>query len=110
MKESLNFRQIQRDLYLLHTRKVKVGNINHSVGTISKMKKHLASAVQDLIKSKLKTPLKCTGKLRPLQETVDKMTLFHTTSQMQVCIAPLLNEHELFTSLYIKSYPVERFI
>ena len=71
------------------------------------MKKHLASALEDLIKSKLKTPLKCTGKLRPLQETVDKMTHFHTTSQMEVCIAPLLNEYELFSQLYIKSYPVE---
>ena len=47
------------------------------------MKKHLASAVQDFVKAKLKTPLKCTGKLRTLQETVDKMTHFHT-SQMFV--------------------------
>ena len=39
LKECHSFRHIQRDIALLHTRKVKVGNINHSKGTIDKMKK-----------------------------------------------------------------------
>ena len=61
-----SFRQILRDVCLLHTRKVKVGNINHSVGTISKMKKHLASAVQDFVKEKLKTPQGNSGPCKRL--------------------------------------------
>ena len=106
MKEGFSLRQIQRELSLLFTRNVKVGNINHSNGTLSKIKKVISGQVKELVKIKLATTLKCTGRLRPVQETVDKMTHNHITSQMQVCIAPLMNNYELFTPIYTDCSPV----
>lgn len=93
--------------HFLHTRQVKVGNINHSKGTIAKMKTTISDQVRSAVKLKLATKLNCTGRQRPVQETVNKITHNHITSQMQVCIAPLVNDYELFTPIFIDCSPVK---
>ena len=62
--------------------------------------KFLPKTVVLLLKVKKKTHTKMYW---ATQETVDKMTHFHTTTtcQMQVCIAPLVNHYELLPPKYI---------
>ena len=99
MKEGYSFRQMIKDITRFHIKKVAVGTLNHSNGTLAKFKDALVYQVKLMVKNKLATPLNCTGRLRPVLECIDKMTHNQTTGQMQVAIVPLVNDHELFTAL-----------
>ena len=55
----------------------------------------------------LKINLPATSKLRPVSEMFDKMTHHNRTGQMQLIIAPLMNEHELLTPVYLDNYLID---
>ena len=102
-----SFTQMTRDLTNLHFNGVEVGNLNHSKGTIAKIKECLASNLRSDIRQVLATPLNCTGKLRPVSELFDKMTHFQITAQMHLIIVPCVNDFELLTAIFIDNYVVD---
>ena len=106
IQQGFSFVQIIRELSVLHFHGVNVGNINHSKGTIAKIKDCIGQVLRNKVATKLSEPLKCTGKPRPISELFDKMTHIHLTGQMQMAIAPLLNDKELLTPVYLDNYIV----
>ena len=104
LKMGFSYTKIIRELTVLHFNGVGVGNINHSKGTIAKIKDVLGKTLRDHVKKSLSAVLPCTKKPRPVSEMFDKMTHFHRTGQMQLVIAPLMNDHELFTAVYLDNY------
>ena len=103
----MSVRQIQLKICCFHLSKADVGTMNHSEGTKFKMKQVISHELKIMIVEKLREPLVSTGKLRPVLETVDKMTHTHTTAQMQVAIIPLSNKYELLTPIFIGNYLVK---
>jgi hypothetical protein len=77
LKVALSFSQIIGLIAILQHFDVPVGNINHSKGTLEKIKKCIAKCLRVDVATVLRTPLECTGALRPISEVVDKMTLTH---------------------------------
>ena len=82
IKEGFSTRIIQENICHLHIKNVEVGTINHSEGTILKIRDALAKSIKDALKAELQRPLECNGKPRPILETIDKMTHNHNTGQM----------------------------
>ena len=79
MKEGFSMRIIQENICQLHIKNIEVGTINHSEGTILKIIDAIAKSVKDALKAEVQRPLDCTGKPRPILETIDKMTHNHHT-------------------------------
>ena len=104
LKMGFNFREMIRELTVLHHYGVGVGNINHSEGTIRKIKDVLGKTLREEVRKKLSEVVPCTNQTRPVSEMFDKMTHFHRTGQMQLIIAPLMNDHELLTAVYLDNY------
>ena len=107
MKEGFSLRLIQENICNLHLKGIEVGNINHSTGTIRKIKSSLFLSLKESLKTVMASPLACTKRVRPVCETIDKMTHNHSTGQMQMAIVPLLNNYELLTPVYIETYTVK---
>ena len=92
---------------MLHYHGVQVGNLNHSKGTIKKIKDVIAKVLRSKVKAVLAAPLPSTGLPRPVSELFDKMTYVHKTGQMQMIVAPILNDRELFSAIYLENYLVD---
>ena len=64
----------------------------------------LGKTLREEVRKRLSENIPCTNQQRPVSEMFDKMTHFHRTGQMQLVIAPLMNEHELLTAVYLDNY------
>ena len=107
MKRGSSYSHIVGDLANLHFFKVDIGNINHSKGTIKKIKDSIARSLRKYMRKDLKDELDCTKKARPISELFDKMTHNRRTGQMQLAIAPLLNNYELLSVAYVDNYLID---
>ena len=107
LKMGYSFKEIIREISVLHYNKVLVGDLNHSKGTIARIKDVIARVLRQKLRSKLNSVLPCTGKLRPVMELFDKMTHFHRTGQMQLAIVPMMNDTELLTAVYLDNYLID---
>ena len=104
MKQGYSFSNINCELCLLARNGVEVGNINHSEGTLDKIKTVIARVLRSKVRGKLSQPLTCTKQLGPVSELFDKMTHLHRTGQMQLIIAQLMNEKELLMPIYLDNH------
>ena len=95
-KHVFSYQRIIRELTVLHHHGVNVGNLNHSVGTIIKIKNTIGIVLWKNVSKVLNQPLPSTTRV---SELLDKMTHIHQTGQMQMVIAPLVNDKELLTAI-----------
>ena len=107
LKMGFSFKEIIRELSVLHHNGVGVGNINHSKGTIAQIKETIGKTLRQNVRKKLSEKLPATTSLRPVSEMFDKMTHHNRTGQMQLVVAPLMNEHELLTPVYLDNYLID---
>ena len=107
LKMGYSFREIIRELCLLQRNKVLIGNINHSKGTIAKIKVVLRMTLRQRVCAKFASVLDCTGKKRPVSEIYDKMTHFSRTGHMQLALTVLMNDRELMTAVCLDNYLTE---
>ena len=107
MKWGDSFNHLIDDLAVLHHFGLDIGSINHSTCTLRKIKDTLARTLRKFLRVELQRSLESTKKPRPLSELFDKMTHNRRTGQMQMFVAPLLNETELLSVGYLDNYLVD---